>query len=43
MESNGIILFYYMSCDVTFDRDILAAHVFLEVLIAVINYVVVDF
>ena len=42
-KSNGIIRFYYMPCDVAFDRYILAAHVFLEFLIAAINYVVVDF
>ena len=41
--SNGIILFYYMPCDLAFDRYISAAHVFLEFYIAAINYVVVDF
>ena len=42
-KSNGIIRFYYMPCDVAFDRYISAAHVFLAFLIAAINYVVVDF
>jgi hypothetical protein len=42
LKSNGIIRFYCMPCDVAFDRYILAAHVFLEFLIAVINSVVVD-
>ena len=29
-KSRGIIWFYYMPCDVEFDRYISAAHVFLE-------------
>ena len=39
-KSIGIIGFYYMPCDVAIDRYISAVHVFLQFLIAAINYVV---